>query len=706
MAKKPQGSPFGLREGSETLKCGDLRVSKRGVWRAVVLIGVYVAIAVHILHWKITGSSVSPVEPSESMQTLELGYVNAGIILFVVMILSTLVFGRFFCGWGCHLVALQDLCGWALKKLHIKPKAFRSRLLVFVPLFAAFYMFVYPTILRLYQGRPFPGFTYHLTTENFWATFPTPGITALTLVVCGFLVVWLVGNKGFCTYGCPYGAFFFYADKVAPGKIRVTEDCNQCGHCTATCTSNVRVHEEVNRFGMVVDAGCMKCLDCVSVCPNDALYYGFGKTALQARAAAPAKVPRKYDFSWPEEIAMAIVFFASLYALRGLYDAVPFLLAIGLASITAFASVAVARVFYSENVRWQRLQIKRGGAITGAGYVVLLLTAGWSAFLCHSAVWVYNFHEGNRLYAAALNEAASHQEEATQDAEAAIEHFAWCADNGFFEVSAVEAALGTAYAFTGDLAKGEEHLKRAVTLGPELTNAWIQLGRTQAAGGKPEEALATYRRALEIDPANAEAAHQAAAVLVAKGAPKEALPLFEQAEAHGLKSPEVLTDHGLALAQLGEMSAAIETMKAAIAAGAPPIARFNLGLAYAQQKQFDEARQAFEKALADEPTLIAARVALARLEFELGNAAMARSHAEKVLEASPFDAEAATIWAQAVQQQGKLEAEIAKYIRSKPDDDAGWYRAAILYRQKGDKVTAKSLLSRLLRRNPNLPISR
>ena len=33
---------------------------------------------------------------------------------------------------------------------------------------------------------------------------------------------------------------------------------------------------------MVVDPGCMKCMDCVSVCPNDALYFGFGKPTLMA----------------------------------------------------------------------------------------------------------------------------------------------------------------------------------------------------------------------------------------------------------------------------------------------------------------------------------------------------------------------------------------------------------------------------------------
>ena len=75
------------------------------------------------------------------------------------------------------------------------------------------------------------------------------------LFVCGFMTVYFLGSKGFCTYACPYGGFFALADKVAPGKIRVTDACNQCGHCTAVCTSNVRVHAEVKAYGMVVDPG-------------------------------------------------------------------------------------------------------------------------------------------------------------------------------------------------------------------------------------------------------------------------------------------------------------------------------------------------------------------------------------------------------------------------------------------------------------------
>src|SRR5262245_46081582 len=92
-----------------------VRKSKRGKWRAAVLVTVHALVAFHIAHFLATGRSLSPVEPSESMYTLELGYVNCGFIFFTVALAGTLVFGRFFCGWGCHIVALQDLCAWIMK---------------------------------------------------------------------------------------------------------------------------------------------------------------------------------------------------------------------------------------------------------------------------------------------------------------------------------------------------------------------------------------------------------------------------------------------------------------------------------------------------------------------------------------------------------------------------------------------------------------
>src|SRR5688572_18817478 len=124
--------------------------SKTSRWRAVALITLTLLMIAHIIQWKLMGSTISPIEPSEAMYTLQRGAINAGLIFFSLAILATLIFGRFVCGWGCHIVALQDFSAWLLKKIGLTPRPFKSRLLVFVPLIVALYMFVWPTVLRFF----------------------------------------------------------------------------------------------------------------------------------------------------------------------------------------------------------------------------------------------------------------------------------------------------------------------------------------------------------------------------------------------------------------------------------------------------------------------------------------------------------------------------------------------------------------------------
>jgi polyferredoxin/Flp pilus assembly protein TadD len=377
-----------------------MRKSKTSRWRAAALIGVTLLMIAHFIQWRLMGRTISPIEPSETMHTLQRGMVNAGFIFFTLAILATLIFGRFVCGWGCHILALQDLCGWLLKKMRITPKPFRSRLLVYVPLLAALYMFVWPTAYRLF-ARPaseplIPKFTNHLVTTDFWSTFPSVAVAIPFLAICGFLTVWFLGQKGFCTYACPYGGFFSIADKLSPLKIRVTDACNQCGHCTATCTSNVLVHAEVKTHRMVVDSGCMKCMDCISVCPNDALYLGFGKLAL---GHAPARADGKhYSLTWPEEIFGALVFAGSFLAVRGVYGLVPFLMALGCAAVTTFLALTSWRLFSRRDVYLHRFNLKLAGTIRPMGWGFLLFALLWLGIAAHSG-WI-RFHEfqGERAF--------------------------------------------------------------------------------------------------------------------------------------------------------------------------------------------------------------------------------------------------------------------------------------------------------------------
>ena len=383
-----------------------------GRWRAIVLITVNALIAAHIVQWIITGFTVTPVEPSESMYALELGQVNAGFIFFIAALVSTFLFGRFFCGWGCHVVALQDLCAHWMHKLGVRPKPFRTRLLLYVPLLLALYMFVLPTFNRLVLGpameaagvgwpawlsllvgelRPFPGFDNRLMTEDFWKTFPAWYVAIPFLAVCGFATVYFMGSKGFCTYGCPYGGFFAPLDKVSIGRIVVSDACEGCGHCTATCTSNVRVHQEVRDFGMVVDPGCMKCLDCVSVCPNDALSFKLASPAIFAKprteeakaaaksAAGSASRRPDYDVSRGAEVVLFIALVALTLSFRGMFGQVPLLMAVSLGGIGAFLLWKLWQLAFEPHARLQNLQLKHAGRIKRAGWITILLAVPFLA---------------------------------------------------------------------------------------------------------------------------------------------------------------------------------------------------------------------------------------------------------------------------------------------------------------------------------------
>lgn len=381
-----------------TVRKDGIRNSRTSRWRAAALITLTLLMIGHVIQWALMGRTISPIEPSEAMYTLQNGAVNAGFIFFSLAILATLIFGRFVCGWGCHIVALQDFCGWLLKKLGLKPKPFRSRLLVFVPLIVALYMFVYPTAYRIFAGPKtepiIPQFTNHLITTEFWATFPPVAVAIPFLFVCGFMTVYFLGQKGFCTYACPYGGFFSIADKVAPGKIRVTDACNQCGHCTATCTSNVLVHAEVKQYGMVVDPGCMKCMDCVSVCPNDALYFGFGKPAV----GVPKTIKKNYSLNWIEEIAAAAVFSISFLAVWDVYQLVPMLFALGIATITTFLALKSWKLIAAKDLTFYRFNLKSSGSIRKAGWGFLSFSILWIGLNAHSG-WVH-YHEsvGTRAF--------------------------------------------------------------------------------------------------------------------------------------------------------------------------------------------------------------------------------------------------------------------------------------------------------------------
>ncbi len=91
------------------------------------------------------------------MEFAKYSVVNAGLIFFAITILSTLILGRWFCGWACHLVALQDLSRAFLIRIGLRPRPLRSRWMALMPIVAAGYMFLWPVVYRVWIGDPLRG---------------------------------------------------------------------------------------------------------------------------------------------------------------------------------------------------------------------------------------------------------------------------------------------------------------------------------------------------------------------------------------------------------------------------------------------------------------------------------------------------------------------------------------------------------------------
>jgi len=587
--------------------------SAMGKRRTLVLVALHVAILAHVAHWLIAGETVSPVEPSESMYTLNEGELNAGFVFFAVALLATLIFGRFVCGWGCHVVALQDGSLWLLKKMGLRPSPFRSRLLLWFPLGLALYMFVWPTFERYVAapaleavwpaGVAFLGGTpawAHLenafVVEDFWATFPSLWVAIPFVFAIGFAAVYFLGAKGFCTYACPYGGFFAPLEQVSPMRIVVDHDkCAECGVCTAVCTSNVRVSEEIKDHGMVVSPGCMKCLDCVSACPSGALAYRattppvFGSNPRDpdpATAKRRKKKPRtpaskvKWDLTWPQEIALAVFFLVTFVSVRGIYGVVPMLFAGAIAAIATWLAWKAWRSLTEPNVRLHGLQLRRRGRYSRWGVAYLAGVAVMVAGVAHSAVVSWHWSAGMlELTRATLARQEAAPDEAAASALAArvrahnrraADHLERANAIGLASTPKIDFQLGMLHAELGEPDLAEAALRRVIARERMRDDFAVGLAELLRRQGRVEEATALLEEVVEAYPRFSGARAALGADRLSAGRAEEAVEIFL---AGVREAPELAAGHArLAEAQrrAGRPGEAAESLARAAELAAGP----------------------------------------------------------------------------------------------------------------------------------------
>ena len=202
------------------------------------------------------------------------GVATGGLIVFVLLFISSLLLGRLWCGWLCPGGGLQEIYILLNDK---NVRTGRMNLLKY-PIFL-FILFI-PLISAI---RSAGGLT---TIDLFYYTdhgisIAKQGAYTIFLVQITFITIFaiLAGKRGFCHYFCPIAVIMILGRKIRnfirwPALHLSAESgrCTDCKKCSINCPMGLDVNIMV-RQGRMENTECILCGSCVDACQKQAIRY-------------------------------------------------------------------------------------------------------------------------------------------------------------------------------------------------------------------------------------------------------------------------------------------------------------------------------------------------------------------------------------------------------------------------------------------------
>ncbi|MCR3760742.1 FMN-binding protein [Clostridium felsineum] len=184
----------------------------------------------------------------------------------LVTLITTILLGRFFCGWMCSFGFMNDVIYMLSSKIFKTKfkisektdkflKTLKYILLIFIVLF------IWTTANKsLDNFSPWNAFAQipNFKTAIFQYSL---GFLILGIIIAGAAFV----ERFFCRYLCPLGAIFTLTSKFRLFKINKPND--KCGKCRL-CTNNCAMGIDLYKYPKVKSGECIDCLKCLDVCPR------------------------------------------------------------------------------------------------------------------------------------------------------------------------------------------------------------------------------------------------------------------------------------------------------------------------------------------------------------------------------------------------------------------------------------------------------
>lgn len=210
------------------------------------------------------------------------GVINGSFIIFLMMFLFSIPFGRLFCAYLCPAGGLQECMFTVNDKF---PKQGWKNYMKYV----IWFVWILAVILCYCFSGKITAVDFFFETENGISVSSMQSyVIYYGIIILIFIPAVLFGKRVFCHYFCWMAPFMGLGTKVRkilhlPGlhiKIKNLNACISCGKCNKECPMGIKV-SEMAAWGQIKSMECILCGACVDSCPQKVLSYGIieGKKA-------------------------------------------------------------------------------------------------------------------------------------------------------------------------------------------------------------------------------------------------------------------------------------------------------------------------------------------------------------------------------------------------------------------------------------------
>lgn len=204
------------------------------------------------------------------------GIVTGGLIVFILLFMSSLFLGRLWCGWLCPGGGLQEIYFQINNK---QVKVGRKNWFKYLMFLAIIFV---PLISAIRSAGGFTAIDLFYNTDH-GISIAKQGAFSILFVQIAFFTLFamLAGKRGFCHYFCPIAVIMIVGRKIRNlvhwPALHLSADksrCTDCKKCSENCPMGLYVNIMVQQESME-NTECILCGCCINVCPKQVIRYAF-----------------------------------------------------------------------------------------------------------------------------------------------------------------------------------------------------------------------------------------------------------------------------------------------------------------------------------------------------------------------------------------------------------------------------------------------